>query len=546
MAEYTTQSLRTLWQDRAPHAASRLSWRTVFLLWLPAYLLVASISLPVVYLVFRALSGEGALWNLVFRLRNFEILWNSLLLASAVTAASIAISLPLAWLTARTDLPLRRGWALLTALPLVIPSYIGAYLFVSAMGPRGLVQGWLETLFGIERLPSLYGFPGAWYVLTLLTYPYVLLSLRAALAGMDPALEEAARSLGHTPWQTFWRVTLPQLRPALASGSLLVILYTLRDFGAVAILRYNTFTRAIYVQYQSALDRSTAAALSLILILLTLCLLVLEIRLHAARQYSSASRLRPAAIVPLGKWKWPALMFCTGIVLGALVLPALNLAFWLARGVQAGEQIASLWGPSWNSFSVSMLAALATVAASLPISILRVRRPGRHTIFLERLTYLGFALPGIVIALALVFFGANYVPLLYQTAPMLIFAYLILFLPQAVSAVEASLLQVHPNLEEAGRSLGRNPFYVFRRVTFPLVQSGLGAGVALVFLTAMKELPATLFLSPLGFKTLATSVWGAVSEAFFARAAAPALLLILVSSLPMAFLTLRPDRTTQP
>lgn len=510
------------------------------MLWLPSLLLAASILLPVTYLILRAGQGNAAIWDLVFRARNLEIVWNSLILAFSVTAASIGIALPLAWLTTRTDLPFRRGWALLTALPLVIPSYIGAYLFVSAMGPRGLVQGWLELWFGIERIPSLYGFPGALYVLTVLTYPYILLNLRAALAGMDPTLEEAARSLGHTPWQTFWRVTLPQLRPALRAGSLLVILYTLRDFGAVAILRYDTFTRAIYVQYQSSLDRSAAAALALILIVITLIILGVEMRWQtSARQYSSTSRVRPPTLLALGKWKWPALVFCTGIVLSALLLPALNLGYWLVRGMRAGEEIRSLWGVSWNSFSISLMAAFVTVAASLPISILRVRRAGKVPQLLERIMYVGFALPGIVIALALVFFGANYLPWLYQTAPMLIFAYVILFLPQALGAVQASLLTVHPNLEEAGRSLGYGPLAVFRRITLPLVRPGLGAGVALIFLTVMKELPATLILSPLGFKTLATAVWGAVSEAFFAQAAAPALLLILVSSVPMAFLTIR-------
>jgi iron(III) transport system permease protein len=233
------------------------------------------------------------------------------------------------------------------------------------------------------------------------------------------------------------------------------------------------------------------------------------------------------------------MLFCGAIALVALIFPALNLVYWLVRGVQSGEQISSLWRPSWNSLSVSLAAAFVTVAASLPISILRVRRSDQYTFILERLTYLGFALPGIVIALALVFFGANYVLILYQTTPMLIFAYMILFLPQAMGAVQSSLLHVHPNLEEAGRSLGKGPLQVFRGITFPLVQPGLGAGAALVFLTAMKELPATLILSPLGFKTLATSIWGAVSEAFFAQAAAPALLLILVSSVPMAFLTIR-------
>lgn len=536
LAEYAPPSL----PQPLPYRAPRPSWRTVGGLWIPSVLLAISILLPVGYLVLRAAQGETSIWALVFRVRNLEIIWNSLILAFSVTAASIAIALPLAWLTTRTDLPFRRGWALFTALPLVIPSYIGAYLFVSAMGPRGIVQGWLEGLLGIERIPSLYGFPGALYVLTVLTYPYILINLRAALAGMDPSIEEAARSLGHSPWQTFWRVTMPQLRPALTAGSLLVILYTLRDFGAVAMLRYDTFTRAIYVQYQSSLDRSAAAALALILIVITLILLAVETRWQmSVRQYSTSSRVRPPAIMALGKWKWPALVFCTGIVLSALILPAVNLGYWWVRGIRAGEAMGSLWEVSWNSFTISLIAALVTVAASLPISFLRVRHAGKVSQLLERSMYVGFALPGIVIALALVFFGANYLPWLYQTAPMLIFAYVILFLPQALGAVQASLLTIHPNLEEAGRSLGKGPLDVFRRITLPLVRPGLGAGFALIFLTVMKELPATLILSPLGFKTLATSVWGAVSEAFFAQAAAPALLLILVSSAPMAFLTIR-------
>ncbi|MFQ5616661.1 MAG: ABC transporter permease [Anaerolineales bacterium] len=514
--------------------------RPILLLWLPAILVTTGILLPIVYLVLRAVSGEMTVWELIFRARNLEILGNSVLLAITVTLASALIAVPLAWLTVRTDLPFRGGWALLTSLPLVIPSYIGAYLMASTLGPRGLLQGWLETLFGVERLPSIYGFPGAALVLTLLTYPYTLLSVRAALAGMDPVLEEASRSLGYSSWQTFWRVTFPQLRPGLIAGSLLVALYTLRDFGAVAIMRYNTFTRVIYVQYQSMLDRSAAAASSLVLIALTLIVLALEIRTRrGVRQYSSTTPARKPVMLPLGRWRWPALIFC-GLAVGlALVTPAGVLVYWFARGIQSGEQIAPLWLAAQNSLLVSALAAGVTLAACLPVTVLSVRHPGRFAVLLERLTYLGFALPGIVIALALVFFGSNFVRFLYQTVPMLIFAYVILFLPQAVGAVQASLLQVHPNLEEAGRSLGKNPLEVFRRVTLPLVQPGLAAGASLVFLTTMKELPATLILSPFGFRTLATSIWGTVSEAYFAQAAAPALLLILVSSVPMAFLVLR-------
>ena len=512
--------------------------KTALLLWILAGLVAAAILLPIVYLFIRALGADHQAWALALHPNTLRTLLRTVLLALAVTVASAALAVPLAWLTLRTDLPQQRLWAVLTALPLVIPSYVGAYLVVASLGPRGMLARWLSEGFGVSGLPSIYGFPGALFILTLLSYPYILLSVRAALLGMDPALEEAARSLGCSPWSTFWRVTLPQLRPALAAGSLLVALYVLRDFGAVTILRYDTFTRVIYLQYRSSFDRSGAAVLSLLLVALTLAILALDRWSRGRIRYNSPSnaRLHRLPVTRLGRWRWPALAFCGLVVLLGLVIPSGVLLYWLVRGWQMGERIAAAWPATWNSLLASALAAGAAVLAALPVVVLSVRRPGRWSFLLERLSYVGFALPGIVIALALVYFGANYALPLYQTLPMLILAYVILFLPQAVGALRASLLQVPPILEEAARGLGRRPAQVFLAITLPLVKPGVLAGAGLVFLTTMKELPATLILSPLGFKTLSMSVWTEVSEAFFARAAFPALILILVTSLPMAFL----------
>ncbi len=512
-------------------------------LWGMAALIAAAVLLPMAYLIIRAVGAGSDAWQGLFRFQTLATLARTIWLSLAVTAASAAIAVPLAWLTVRTDLPLRRMWAVLTPLPLVIPSYVGAYLFASAFGPRGLLQQLFESLFGVTRLPEIYGFPGAMLVLTLLSYPYILLGARAALSKMDPGLEEASRSLGHGAWTTFWRVTLPLLRPALGAGCLLTALYVLRDFGAVAIMRYNTFTRVIYVSYVS-FDRSQAALLALALVALTLIFLALEMRTLSRARYfqSGAGPMRSPVLVRLGPWRWPALLFCGVVVFMSLLLPAGLLVYWLLRGLAAGEIIPTLGLAAWNSVLASSLGAIAIVFAALPVAILVVRRPGRLTRLLERLTYSSFALPGIVIALALVFFGANHAPQLYQTLPMLLLAYGILFLPQAVGALRASLLQIHPSLEEAARSLGRRPVQVFFSITFPLLRSGLAAGASLVFLTIMKELPATLILAPIGFKTLATGVWSAVSEAFFAQAAAPALLIILMSSLPMTFFILNEQR----
>jgi iron(III) transport system permease protein len=515
-------------------------------LWSGALLVAGALLLPTVYLVIRAASaGEGALESLLHA-RTWAIVGRTVGLALGVTAASAAIAVPLAWLTVRTDLPLRRLWAVLLPLPLVVPSYVGAYLYASALGPRGLAQQALEEPLGITRFPSIYGLPGALLVLTLLSYPYILLSARAALQRMDPALEEASRSLGHGGWATFLRVTLPHLRPALGAGGLLVALYALRDFGAVAIMRYDTFTRAIYVQYRS-FDRSEAALFALLLIGLTLIMLALEGRLYGRARYDQggSGAPRPPARVALGRWRWPALLFCSLVVLMSLVLPAGVLGYWLVRGLLAGESLTAIGPSTWNSLSASAVSAVVTVLAALPVAFLVVRRPGRLSGLLERLTYSAYALPGIAVALALVFFGVNYALPLYQTFAMLLLAYGVLFVPQAVGALRTALLQVHPSLEETARSLGRGPLHVFLTVTAPLIRPGVVAGATLVFLTVMKELPATLILAPIGFGTLATAVWSAVSEAFFARAAAPALLIVLLSSVPMALFTLREQRENQ-
>lgn len=520
------------------------SYRSFLLLWVPTLIAVAIVLLPIIYLIIRAADSQTSIFNQIFKISILETIIRTLLLAASVSLFSTLIAVPIAFLLVKTDLPLKKLWSILTPLPLVIPSYVGAYLLVSALGPRGMVQQWLEGSLGIVRLPDIYGFPGALYILTILSYPFVLLNTRAALLKLDPALEEASKILGHNAWQTFLRVILPQLRPSIAAGNLLVALYVLRDFGAVSIMRFDTFTRVIYNQYLSLTDRSRAASLALILVLISLGVIALESRIRGRaflyRRHSKSSR--PPKLVKLGRWRWPALLFCASIVMAGVVIPASNLFYWLIRGLNAGEKIGGLWQELQASISVSGAAAFITLFVALPIAFLSIRSKTKFSHLLERTIYLAFALPGIVIALALVYFGTRYANLLYQTLPMLILAYIVLFLPEAVGALRTSLLQVNPNLEEAARSLGRNPLTAFRKVTFKLIKPGIFSGTALVFLTSMKELPATLILAPIEFKTLAVGVWDSVSEAFFARAAAPALLLIFASSIPMAVIILRDQK----
>ncbi len=510
----------------------------------PSTLICAALLLPIAYVLLRTLGAGTDAWDLIYRRSVLDTLLRTVYLTAAVTVATVSLAVPIAWLTVRTDLPLRRVWAVLTVLPLVIPSYVGGLVVIAALGPKGLLQQMLEGPFGIDRMPDIYGLPGAVLVLGLLSYPYVLLSVRAALWTLDPALEEASRGLGHGVWTTFRRVTLPHLRPAIAAGGLLVALYTLSDFGAVSLLRFNSFTRVIYIQYDTAFDRTLAASSSLVLVLVALTLLVIEARARGRSQYhrTSAGAARRTRVVRLGRWRWPALAFIAGVVTLALALPVAVLTYWLVRGVQAGESLGFVWDAAASSLYVSALAAIVTLLAAMPVAILTVRHRGFASAGLERITYIGFALPGIVVALSFVYFGARYVTPLYQTLALLVLAYVVLFLPVAVGTLRASLLQINPHIEEAARSLGRSPAHVFITVVVPMLRAGLLASAAGVFLVTMKELPATLILSPLEFRTLATVTWSASSAAFFARAAAPALLLVLLSSIPVAFLTFREQR----
>ena len=503
--------------------------------------------LPLGYLALRAAQGSDAALAVLRRPQTAWTVLRTLALMAAVTATAVALAVPLAWLTTSTDLPGRRAWSVALALPLVVPSYVSAYLYSAALGPRGSLGVALAPL-GIERLPRVAGFVGAWLVLSLATYPYVLLTAQSALRRLDPALTEASRSLGRGPWATFLRVTLPGLRPSIAAGALLVALYTLRDFGAVSVLRFDALSQVIYLTLRASLDRPGAAMLSLVVVGITVAVLGLERLLASRAPRAAAATSRAAAVplrVPLGRWRVAALLGCAATVLLALAVPGIELGFELGRGLVRGQVIdgGRLLGALRNSALAAGLAAAATVLAALPVAAAARSWPGGAGRWLGRLSYTGLALPPITVALAVVFLGLGVVPALYQTLPLLVFAYVVLFLPEAVGYDEAAFAQLSPGIEESARVLGRSPAAVFRTITLPLAAPGVAAGAALVFLTAVKELPATLLLGPYGFHTLATEVWSAATEGRQAQAAAPALALLIVASIPSAWLAFGWDRS---
>jgi iron(III) transport system permease protein len=490
---------------------------------------------PIAWIVLRALEVAPArAIDQVLSASTAQIVVNSLVLVGLVTVLSVLIGVPLAVLTVQTDLPFRRFWTVVAALPLVIPSYIGAFAFVSVTGTGSPLSNLLAPL-GIGPVPELQGLWGTVLVLTLFTYPYVFLTTRASLQSFDGTVTEAARTLNHSRLQAFRHVTLPQIAPGIAAGALLTGLYTLSDFGTPMIMGYDVFTREIFIANDS-FDRGFAALLSLLLLGLTLAILYGESRIGEDREGAHvASGDRDAGRVSLGAWKWPSLGFCSGIATLALAVPLGILLMWMLRSTTENVPSSYLfeWGLAWNSLGVAAAAAVASVLVALPIAYLSARSDSWLGSLPERATYVGYATPGVVVGLALVFLGLKYANALYQTVPLLVFAYVVRFVPQAVGTIESSVLQVDPRHVEAARSMGDTSFRSFVRVVLPQVMPGVVAGGALVFLTTIKELPATLMLRPFGFETFVTHIWEVQEGAYYGQAAVPALILVAVSGLSM-------------
>jgi iron(III) transport system permease protein len=499
---------------------------------------------PVLWILLRAVEVDpDRAVSLVLSPETATIALNSLLLVTAVTAGSILVGVPLAILTVQTDLPFRRFWTVVAALPLVVPSYIGAFAFVSAFGPRGVLQDVLAPL-GVTEIPALFGLPGAALVLTLFTYPYVFLTTRASLLSFDGTVVEAARTLNHDRWAAFRRVTLPQITPGIAAGALLTALYTLSDFGTPMIMRFDVFTRMIFVEYNNW-NRGFAALLSVLLLAMTAIILLSESRINASREgaHVSSGTDRPGRI-ELGAWTAPALGFCGLVGFMGLVLPLGILTMWLFRAPPgyAGGGFVFEAAHAINSLTLSGAAAVAAVILAVPVAYLSARGGSWWSGLPERSTYIGYAMPGVVLGISLVFLGLKYVNVLSGTVALLVFAYVVRFIPQAVGTVETSILQVDPKHVEAARTMGDSTLRSFIRVELPQIVPGVLSGAALVFLTTMKELPATLVLAPLDFEgTLVTYIWNVQEAGYYDQAAIPALVLVAVSALSM-LLIIRQER----
>nr|WP_240948046.1 iron ABC transporter permease [Planosporangium mesophilum] len=431
-----------------------------------------------------------------------------------------------AWLVERTTLPGRRIWNALLAAPLAVPAFVTSF-------------GW------VSLTPAVEGYWGALLIVTVSYYPLVFLPAAAALRGLDPALEETARALGHGPWRTFLRVVLPQLRPAVLGGSLLVGLHLLAEFGALQMLRYPTFTTAIFDQYESAFNAPAANMLATVLVLCCALLLTAELRLRGRRRYARVGRGAARSLEPvrLRGWTAPALVALFAVVALALGVPMGSLVHWLVVGASTAFPVASLVTTAATSIGLGLLAALLTTALALPVAWLSVRYRGSVSTLLERSTYVANALPGIVVALALITVSIRFVPSAYQTTGVLLVGYAILFLPRAMVSARAAIAQAPPVLEDVAHSLGTRGATTLRRVILPLIAPGVGAGAALVFLAVVTELTATLLLAPIGTRTLATEFWSHSSDIAYGAAAPYAALMVAISA-PATYLLTRRTRNT--
>jgi iron(III) transport system permease protein len=500
---------------------------------------------PLLYLVWRNVTGDEDLAALYRSSATLTPLRNTLGLAFATAASTAVFGTALAWLTTRTDLPLRRLWAVLAPLPLVFPSFVGALALMAAVARGGLLDtplGWV----GVETIRP-EGFWGAWLVLTLFTTPYVTLPVAARLTALPPSLEETARLLGRRPFAVFRTVVLPQLSGAIGAGALLVFLYAVSDFGVVVLLRFDTLTRAIYTN--RLLDRDQSAALSLLLAVVTLTVVAGERLIARRRPPLEAARARRPLQVPLGWWRWPALAGVVAWVGLALGGPLASLGLWAWRGLTGKTSslaaddggLADLVEPALNTAGIGVVTAVVAVAALLPLAYLTARHRAPAGDVANGLVAAGFALPGLVVALAVVFWSRQ-LPAswgLYQSFTMLVFAYVVHLGAQSLRAAQVAVASVPRRLDESARMLGAGRARRFATIDLPLMVPGLAAGAGLVLLSTMKELPITLLTAPLGFETLSTRIWADSEAAFLAEAALASLVLVAVSGVLTWLLVVR-------
>ena len=509
----------------------------------------AVFAFPAIYLIWRNATAGTNPVDLLFSDRTLPPLWRTLRLATLVAASTAVMGTGLAWLTHRTDLPGRRLWRVLLPLPLVYPSFVGAAALIRTVNPGGLLHDVVETV-GLDVRFELRGLFGAWVVLTLFTYPYVYLPVAARMRALSSSAEESARMLGDSSWRCFIRIVLPQSASAITAGAMLVFLYSISDFGAVQLMRYDTLTRAIWT---TKLNNPTVSfALSLILLAVAAVAVWFERSTAKRLPVVDLARTSRPAETSLGRWRVPATAAVAVVVLAALIGPGASLIDWVVDGLSRQQRggraltisTSDVVGAAVNTTSASLITALVATAAVLPVAYLVVRHRSAVGTGSNTIVTATFALPGLLIALSIFFFtaGAPWVRgVVGGTMATLIVAYVIHFGAQSLAASRAAVATLPTGVDDAARVLGAGRWRRFVTVHLPIMAPGLIAGAGLVLLSTMKELPISLLIAPIGFSTLATRTFQSFEDAFVAEAGITALVLVVLSGALTWLLVVRRD-----
>lgn len=478
---------------------------------------------PIGYLFVRAAEKPlSQTLELLLRGKTLEVLTTTIALVLGVVTLTLLIGVTLASALHFLRLPFRSILIIPTVLPLAIPSYVFTYTWVALV-------------------PELSGIYAAIFILTLTTTPYVILATLAGLRTIDTSQIEVARSLGLSYFETFFKVVLPQIKGHISAGALLAALYTISDFGAVSLLNVETLTVTIQNMYRASYDRSAAAVISFVLIALSTIVVLADERVKRRTESTKIVKSYFSKQILLDR---KSLQISTMMGLSLLAIASVFIPLYVLITRFFRNRVAINWTDIFTSsistISVAALGALIALILAAPIGILMSVSSDVVTRTSQRLITIGHGLPGVVVGLALVSIGSK-IGALYQTIFLLAFAYALLFLAKLVASVSASLARVPSGVQDVAATLGASPWQVIKRVIAPISAPGIGLGTVLVFLTAMKELPATLMLRPTGFDTLATQIWSSASINRFNEAAPYALILVLIAALP-TFVMSRPDK----
>lgn len=504
-----------------------------------AGIVVLGAAIPLLFVLYSSAQLSPDAWSGLWSTRLPGLMGNTLSLALAVVVLCLVLAVPSAWLTARREFAGRRLAVWLLVLPLAIPTYVFAHIYTVLLEPDGWLGRVWQAVAGEGEVINIYGLGGATVMLSLATFSYVFLLAHTSLVDARQSLEDAARLHGASRWQVLWRVTLPLMRPALAAGTVVVVLHTLSDFGAVSMLRYQTFTLSIYLQMSGRFDYQAAAGLSLILVSMSLAFLVLERFFRRQQRYYGGAQTRYVQRRRASRgelwliWGWLGL-----ISLFAFIIPLCWMLVWSYDALMRELIDARFWGYAFNTGLVSFAAATVAVVLALPIGLYHTRvRSWLSNVYVQ-LSSIGFVLPGPVVALGVIAFVIAFLPNLYGGFAALIMALVVRFLPLAIQSQEAALQQLTPSVEQAGRIHGAGPLENLWRVILPMIRNGMVTAWVLVFIDVLKELPATLMLRPVGFDTLPIRIWIEASEEML-ELAAPAALVLVLGTLPALWIMMR-------